>query len=68
MGTRNMVDPEAQVSWDTLSVLEQSTDRARVRARIRLLYPGELAASGELQWTISLAYEDGWRVCAAERG
>ena len=64
---RSMVDSEARVSWDSFAVIEQTGDRARVTARMRFRYEGELAPSGERQLTLTLALDDGWRVCGAER-
>jgi hypothetical protein len=62
--TRTLADPEAHVSWDTFSVVNQSTSQAVLRARMRFRYPGEVAPSGEKIWEIRLADERGWRVCA----
>lgn len=62
--TKALADPEARVSWDTFSVVDQSPSRAVLHARVRFRYPGEVAPSGEKTWEIRLADERGWRVCA----
>lgn len=61
---RNLVDPDAVPSWDTVVTDERVDGRAQVSIRMRFRYPGELAASGQEQWVFNLIDDDGWRVCS----
>ena len=61
---RELVDPEATPSWDSVVITEKLDNQAKVSIRMRYRYSGELAASGQEQWLFELANDDGWRVCA----
>jgi hypothetical protein len=57
------VDPGAHISWDTVVTVGESGSSAEVSVRMRFLYPGDVAPSGEQTWQFHLVRESGWRVC-----
>jgi hypothetical protein len=66
--TVQQLDREAKASW-TIGTTERGTEgSAIVQVRVSLQYPGEVAPSAEEGWVLSLREEQGWRVCAVDRG
>lgn len=63
---RQRFDVQVKVSWQSINERSRVDDRAEVTAKLALLYPGELAPSGEQQWRFDVVEDDGWRVCRAE--
>jgi hypothetical protein len=62
---RSQIDPDAKVSWDSMTVADSSGDHAAVGLLLRFRYPEDVAPSGERRWTFDLVNESGWRVCGA---
>jgi hypothetical protein len=62
------IDPAAKPSWTVGTTQPGADGNAIVQIRLRLLYPGDLAPSGEEGWVLSMRDERGWRVCAVDRG
>ncbi len=63
--TKGMINATARVSWDSLRVVTNQSDRVTMTARLGLRLPDEVSPSQYQQWHFSLVNEDGWKVCDA---
>lgn len=59
------VPAQAVVSWSEVRILTSTAEKATVSARLGLRLPDDRGPSSYHQWTFTLVYERGWRVCEA---